>query len=297
MSRSAEPTHPSGDRDAAPLRDTLRRLDPLVPGQSLRHGAPDGPHWTSLDTMLDHSQVRGALDGLTAYYQAGHDRLGTPLAAHALISRLALPAAAMGAAVFALRRLPLPRLADLSVRWHPDAARIAEIAFADAELLVLPDDELGRAAGVRVVPDVATLQKELLAAVYEVYRPLVELISQLGHRGLRALWQVVSDRVAAGPLRAGRLLGDEARAKAEVQQLLTTAAKPLFQEPVWLDVHDGEHEHVFKQLSVCCLAYKSSARPEQYCLTCPLLSPEDIEKRLHGRLVKVNGPAPGSGRS
>lgn len=267
------------------VADTLRRLDPLIPNQQLHYGAPTGAQWINLGRLVDDGLLVDALERLTAHYQAGVDRPGVPMAAHALVNRAALPAAALGAAVFGLRRLPLPRLAQLAVRWLDGGARVDGIAIAGGELLVLPDDELAGQDGVRVVADVEALHNELLAGVYDAYRPLVELTSRLGHRGQRALWQVVSDRVATGYVRAGRVLGEQARAKAEVEQLLAAADKPLLQHPVWLEVeHDGV-EHVFKQLSVCCLAYKTPVRPEAYCATCPLLDPSESAELLRHRMA------------
>ncbi|MCW2632651.1 MAG: FhuF 2Fe-2S C-terminal domain [Pseudonocardia sp.] len=289
MSQAVKPVDQQEERRPSALADTLRRLDQLVPRQAVLHGRPAGPEWTNLGTLVDDGLLVDVLERLADHFHAAPDqstvRPGSPLAAHALIARAALPAAALGAAVFGLRRLPLPRLGDLAVRWADSGARVDAIAIADAELLVLPDDELAGHEGVRVVPDLDAMHKELMAGVYDIYRPLVELTSRLGHRGLRALWQVVSDRVATGHIRAGRVLGRQAAAKAEVEQLLTIADKPLLQQPVWLEVeHDGV-EHVFKQLSVCCLAYKTPARPDGYCATCPLLGPGESETLLRSRMA------------
>ncbi len=293
MSQAAEPAQHPEQRDPGALAKTLRQLDHLVPRQQVRGGRPSDPLWTNLGTLLDESRLVAVLDRLIEHYQAGPDRSpdrpGAPVAAHALISRAALPAAALGAAVFGLRRLPLPQLADLAIRWPDGRAPVDGIAIAGGELLVLAEDELAGQDGVRVVPDLAVLHKELLVTVHDAYRPLVELTSGLGHRGLRALWQVVSDRIATGHLRAGRVLGEQARAKAEVELLLAAADKPLLQAPVWLEVEHGGVEHVFKQLSVCCLAYKTPQRPAAYCATCPLLGPHEAAELLRGR---INQAAP-----
>lgn len=289
MSQAVKPADQQDERDSSALADTLRRLDPLVPRQDVRHGRPTEAQWTNLGALVDEGLLVDVLERLADHFQAGSglftERPGSPMAAHALIARAALPAAALGAAVFGLRRLPLPRLGDLAVRWPDGGARVDAVAIADAELLVLPNDELAGRDGVRVVPDLQAMHKELLAGVYDIYRPLVELTSRLGHRGLRALWQVVSDRVATGHVRAGRVLGRQAMAKAEVEQLMASADKPLLQQPVWLEVeHDGV-EHVFKQLSVCCLAYKTPVRPEAYCATCPLLGPGESVRLLRSRMT------------
>lgn len=74
MSQAVKQADQQPERHSSALADTLRRLDPLVPNQAVRHGRPTGAEWTNLGALVDEGLLVDALERLADHFQAGPDR-------------------------------------------------------------------------------------------------------------------------------------------------------------------------------------------------------------------------------
>ncbi|WP_214364336.1 (2Fe-2S)-binding protein [Pseudonocardia sp. H11422] len=271
-----------------PLAGTLARLAGPLPQWPVRLGPPDGPGWRPYPELL----AEGAVESLLAEVDAAL-RGGPALASQTLVGRVAGPVVGiLAAALFAERRLPVLEPEQIAFRFSPAGpAAPPAMALDDVRMLVLPGDPAADHPGVTVTPGVDHLQGALITQAHRLFAPFVEVVSRIGRRGRRALWQGLADRIAIGFLQAGKHAGvvDQARAEADAT-LAGATVRSLRLTIDWLEVEHAGRTELFKRKSVCCLNYRSVAHLDEYCATCPLVPRERSAERLHA-LLATRGPA------
>lgn len=143
----------------------------------------------------------------------------------------------------------------------------------------LPDDPAAALPGARVVPDEEALRAEVRAAVAEHLGPVLEGFGPRMRRGRRALWGMVTDEVVESLWYAGQLLGEEGRARAELDLLLPGANAPYTGGSGFRTLTGPAGEELPTRNRVgCCLFY--TIRPEDTCVTCPRTCDADRVARL-----------------
>ncbi|WP_147201217.1 (2Fe-2S)-binding protein [Pseudonocardia asaccharolytica] len=266
-----------------PLAPSLARTAGPLPFWPVRCGRPHGPGWLTYSQLLTEHAVEGLLAEVDAALGGGR-----ALAAQTLVGRVGGPVVGVLAAMlFAERRLPVLEPGRILLRFPAGPAEPPDLAIADASLLALSDDPAAARPDVTVVAGVDDLQRALVAHSHRLFEPFVELVSRLGRRGRRALWQGLADRIALGFLEVGKHAEAAERARAEAEATLGGAAvRPLRLDVDWLEVEHAGRTELFKRKSVCCLRYKSVTRPARYCATCPLVPREHSVERLGALLSR-----------
>ncbi|MFE0600956.1 (2Fe-2S)-binding protein [Streptomyces sp. NPDC058892] len=170
----------------------------------------------------------------------------------------------------------VPRLPVAEVSFHRALGRMSVHVGSFA---CLPDDPAADLPGARVVPDEEALRAEVRAAVALHLEPLLEGFGPRLRRGRRALWGMVTDEVVEGLWYAGRVLGEESRATAELEALLPGSTAPYTGGAGFrtLPGPDGV-ELPTRDRASCCLFY--TIRPEDTCVTCPRTCDADRITRL-----------------
>ncbi|WKV71189.1 (2Fe-2S)-binding protein [Streptomyces sp. PCS3-D2] len=170
----------------------------------------------------------------------------------------------------------VPRLPVAEVSFHRTLGRMSVHVGSFA---CLPDDPAADLPGARVVPDEEALRAEVRAAVALHLEPLLEGFGPRLRRGRRALWGMVTDEVVEGLWYAGRVLGEESRATAELEALLPGSTAPYTGGAGFrtLPGPDGV-ELPTRDRASCCLFY--TIRPEDTCVTCPRTCDADRITRL-----------------
>ncbi|MCX4420548.1 (2Fe-2S)-binding protein [Streptomyces mirabilis] len=275
MSAPALATGTLGLTDAHPARsavtDAYIRLTEVFPGLSVRelgHGeaAPEGDGWVGaaglaadgadLDTFLawDEAQV------IRDYGQRARPDVVASFGLH----RYAWPACLLITVPwFLLRRVP--RLPVERVTFQRTLGRMA---VRVEEFACLPDDPAARLPGARVVPDEEALRAEVRAAATEHLEPVLGGFGPRTRRRGRALWGMATDEVVEGLWYVAELLGEERRARRELELLLPGATLPYVGSAAFRDLSGPNGESLpTRDRASCCFFY--TLRPEDTCVTCP----------------------------
>ncbi|MFI1203214.1 (2Fe-2S)-binding protein [Streptomyces sp. NPDC020883] len=265
---------------AHPAGDAYARLAEVFPGLQVTvwdSTPPEGDGWLAasdlaaggpvLETFLADEADRIARD----YGQPARPDVVASFALH----RYAWPACLLITLPWFLHRR-VPYLSAEDVRFHRGLGRMAVRA---ASFGCLPDDPAAALPGARVVPDEEALRAEVRTAVADHLRPLLEGLRGRMRRGPRAAWGMASDEIVEGLWYVGHLLGEEARATAELARLLPGAVAPYvagagFRE---LTGPDGATLATRDRAS-CCMYY--TLRPEDTCVTCPRTCDTERVSRL-----------------
>ncbi|GHB82857.1 hypothetical protein GCM10010347_62300 [Streptomyces cirratus] len=236
---------------------------------------PRGPGWTGSDELATGGPGLDAhLAWDTAQVLRDYGRPGRPdVVAGFGFHRYAWPACLLVTVPWFTHRR-VPRLA--AVAFHRTTGRLAVRLDGFA---CLPDDPAAGSPGARVVPDEDALRREVRDAVAEHLGPVLEGFGPRMRRGRRALWGMVTDEVVEGLWYVGQLLGEEERARAELEALLpgSTAPYPAGAGFRTLTRPDGSPLPT-RDRAGCCLFY--TIRPEDTCLTCPRTCDADRITRL-----------------
>ncbi|MFD7921708.1 (2Fe-2S)-binding protein [Streptomyces sp. NPDC059740] len=277
---TATPASPSAPT-TSPLAAAYARLAEVFPGLRLAQmaRAPQGEGWVTGASLAAGGPALEdfvAVDAAQAL--ADHGRPARPdVAATFALHRYAWPAAlAVTLPWFLLRRVP--RTSPQHVSFHRGSGRLAVTA---KEFACLPDDEAAGLPGAVVVRDEEALRAEVRSAVATQLEPVLAAFRPLLRRGPRGLWAMVTDEIVEGLWYTGHLLGEEARAKAELARLLPGTVQPFVGGPAFrtLTGPDGAALPTRDRAS-CCMYY--TMRPEDTCITCPRTCDEERVARLTG---------------
>ncbi|MFI9309704.1 (2Fe-2S)-binding protein [Streptomyces triculaminicus] len=170
----------------------------------------------------------------------------------------------------------VPRLPGRAVSLHRADGRIT----ADAgEFSCLPGDPAASHPRATTVADDESLRRELRTAVAAHLSPVLEAFGPRMRRGPRALWGMATDETAEGLWHLGRLLGEEERARRELELLLPGATAPYVGSAAFRELTGpGGRTFPTRDRASCCFFY--TLRPEDACITCPRTADADRVARL-----------------
>jgi ferric iron reductase protein FhuF len=245
----------------------LRTSDPL----------PEGGDWVTASSLAtDEAALEAFLAWDDAQILRDYGQRGRPdVVASFALHRYAWPACLLFTVPWFLhRRVPRHRVTDVS--YDRTAGRMA---VRTASFACLPGDPAAVLPGARVVADEEALRAEVRAAVAEHLEPLLATFGPRMRRRGRALWGMVTDEVVEGLWYVAQVLGEEERARRELEALLPGATAPYagaasFRE---LPSPKGEVLRTRDRIS-CCLFY--TLRPDDTCATCPRTCDADRVTRL-----------------
>ncbi|MFH9351957.1 (2Fe-2S)-binding protein [Kitasatospora sp. NPDC017646] len=208
-----------------PCAPSYHRLTELAPLLDVRCAPPRrGGGWLP---VADLTADPGAVRELVAHdARQGLARYGQPLrpdvAAGFGLHRLVWPVSLLFTAPWFLeRRVPLLGPDDVSLRRGPASA---ELTVRPETFVCLPDDPVAGSPDARTAPDEAGLAARLRWVLGEFLAPVLTAFGPQVRRGPRVLWAMATDAVVEGLWYAGRLLGEQERARAELSALLAPGA-------------------------------------------------------------------------
>ncbi|WP_037858873.1 (2Fe-2S)-binding protein [Streptomyces sp. NRRL S-340] len=180
------------------------------------------------------------------------------------LHRYAWPACLLFTVPWFLHRR-VPRLPVTHV-WYDRAAgrmTVRPVSFA-----CLPDDPAAALPGARVVPGEEALRAEVRAAVAEHLDPVLTGFGPRMRRRGRALWGMATDEVVEGLWYVAHLLGEQERARHELELLLPGATRPYVGSAAFRELTGPDGEALpTRDRASCCMFY--TVRPEDTCATCP----------------------------
>lgn len=181
---------------------------------------------------------------------------------------------------FVSRRVPRLPAADVSFQRAEHRLAVRPLAFA-----CLPDDPAAHLPGARVVPDEEALRAEVRAAVAEHMEPVLNGFGPRMRRRGRALWGMATDEIVEGIWYVAELLGEQDRARRELELLLPGGTKPYVGTAGFRELTGPGGEALpTRDRASCCMFY--TIRPAELCDTCPRSC--DAE-----RVVKLTAAAAG----
>jgi hypothetical protein len=253
------------------VADAYARLTEVFPGLTvteLKDGEPlpDGGDWISsaslaaggpeLDAFLalDDAQV------LEAYGTRARPDVVASFALH----RYAWPVCLLFTLPWFLHR----RVPRLPVTHVSSNRRAGHIAVRLAGFACLPGDPAAALPGARVVRDEEALRAEVRAAIAEHLEPVLSAFGPRMRRRGRALWGMATDETVESLWYIAQLLGEQQRARRELELLLPGATRPYVGSAAFRELTgpNGESLPTRNRVS-CCMFY--TVRPEETCVTCP----------------------------
>ncbi|MFE5732243.1 (2Fe-2S)-binding protein [Streptomyces sp. NPDC056528] len=255
------------------------RIEEHAPGELL----PRGEGWVDAEALA----AGGAeLDAFLAWddEQVLRD-YGAPARPDVVASfglhRYAWPACLLVTVPWFLERR-VPRLPVRNVAFQRTLGRMA---VRIEEFACLPDDPAAALPGARVVPDEESLRAEVRSSLAEHFEAVLDGFGSRMRRGRRALWGMATDEIVEGLWYVGTLLGEERRAREELELLMPGTAKPYkpyagsagFRELPGAEGPDGG-PLTTRDRATCCFFY--TLRPEDTCVTCPRTCDADRVRKL-----------------
>ncbi|MFF3818289.1 (2Fe-2S)-binding protein [Streptomyces bluensis] len=267
---------------ASPVTDAYTRLTEVYPHLGVtelspRDETPHGDGWVPVARLAESGADLDAFlawDDEQVRRDYGQEARPDVLASFGL-HRYAWPACLLFTVPWFLARR-VPRFPVEHVAFQRTEGRLAVRVGAFA---CLPDDPAAGLPGARVVPDEEALRTEVRAAVAEHVEPVLGGFGPRMRRRGRALWGMATDEVVEGIWYIAQLLGEEQRARRELELLLPGATKPYvgsaaFREPTG---PDGASPPTRDRVS-CCMFY--TLRPEDTCAGCPRVCATERKPKL-----------------
>jgi ferric iron reductase protein FhuF len=142
------------------------------------------------------------------------------------------------------------------------------LAVRVGEFACLPDDPAAGLPGARVVEDEEALRAEVRAAVAEHLEPVLGGFGPRMRRRGRALWGMATDEITESLWYIAGLLGEERRARDELELLLPGTIRPYNGSAAFRELTGPNGEPLpTRDRASCCFFY--TLRPEEACATCP----------------------------
>ncbi|MFE9763650.1 (2Fe-2S)-binding protein [Streptomyces sp. NPDC005808] len=270
------------------LAEAYARLTEVFPGLTVTElgpgeVAPRGAGWVAVEGLAEGG---ADLDGFLAWDEAQviqdyGQRARPDVVAGFGFHRYAWPACLLITLPWFLERR-VPRFPVEHVTFQRTLGRMT---VRTGEFACLPDDPAADLPGARVVPDEEALRAEVRAAVAEHLEPVLGGFGPRMRRRGRALWGMATDEIVEGLWYVAGLLGEERRARNELELLLPGATRPYAGSAAFRELTgpNGESLPTRDRVS-CCLFY--TLRPEDTCATCPRTCDSD-------RVAKLTGAAAG----
>ncbi|MFF7799299.1 (2Fe-2S)-binding protein [Streptomyces olivaceus] len=269
------------------LTDAYARLSEVLPGLGVTEPAPSerAPHgggWVTAEALAaggaelaaflawDEAQV------LRDYGQRARPDVIASFGLH----RYAWPACLLITVPWFLHRR-VPRLPAARVAYDRTAAGLplGRMALRPAGFACLPGDPAAVLPGARVVAGEEELRAEVRASVAEHLEPVLAGFGPRMRRRGRALWGMATDEIVEGLWYVAHLLGEQERARRELELLLPGATRPYVGDAAFRELKgpDGQPLHTRDRAS-CCMFY--TLRPEDTCATCPRTCDADRVNKL-----------------
>ncbi|WP_053913817.1 (2Fe-2S)-binding protein [Streptomyces sp. SCSIO 75703] len=263
------------------------RLSQVLPGLAVTEPAagdalPAGGGWAAAEDLAAGGAV---LESFLAWDEAqvlrDYGRRARPdVVASFGLHRYAWPACLLITVPWFLhRRVPRYPVADVAYDRTAPGLALGRLAARPSGFACLPGDPAAALPGARVVADEEALRAEVRTAVAEHLEPVLAGFGPRMRRRGRALWGMATDEVVEGLWYVAHLLGEQERARRELELLLPGATAPYVGTAAFRELTgpDGEPLHTRDRAS-CCMFY--TVRPEDTCATCPRTCDTDRVNKL-----------------
>jgi ferric iron reductase protein FhuF len=247
--------------DSAALAATLARISHLDEWLAAELEPDGGDGWMPAADLADH--LPAVLARVGRRWETDDRRVQAAFFAHEYSWRVAGPAIA---AYLAEARVPELAPEHVAVRFDADGS-VRPIAFRSHAFAGLTREVNGDALLHHLKRDL----EEHLAVTVAALRAHAPL-------GARALWALAADASASAFLTAGAALGDQGRARERAETFLELSESTLRTLGTFLTLEYGDRSEIFLRRGSCCLSYRIG--DHEYCATCPLIPPEETERRL-----------------
>lgn len=238
---------------ARPLARTLERVGEMSNYLNVRPGTPSGVGWFPASEFANEDSPH-----LEDFMQRVGSALGT-----------------------GDRSVMADSASNLALHVN-EGGRVDGLAVLEEKFAALPGDPAAGRPGVTVVEDREALRRYFLDRfVGEHLPPVVESMRSRTPLGRRALWAAVADRCASTVIWVAGQLQKEALCQSEVEALV--GEPPLVGGTGVVYVEHAGREKMFLKRGSCCFNYKLTGKN---CATCPLLRPEERERRLEEHLAR-----------
>ncbi|MFH8839475.1 (2Fe-2S)-binding protein [Streptomyces sp. NPDC017868] len=273
---------------ASPVAASYARLAEVFPNLRIEEPGrgerlPDGAGWVGAEALAAGGP---ALDAFLAWDDAQvlrdyGTRARPDVVASFGLHRYAWPACLLVTVPWFLDRR-VPRLPVRNVAFQRTTGRLV---VRVEEFACLPGDPAAALPGARVVDGEEALRAEVRASLAEHFEAVLDGFGPRMRRGRRALWGMATDEIVEGLWYVAALLGEERRARAELELLLPGTPKPYgpyaggaaFRELPGSEGPDGA-PRATRDRAACCFFY--TLRPEDTCLTCPRTCDAERVRRL-----------------
>ncbi|WP_328501109.1 (2Fe-2S)-binding protein [Streptomyces sp. NBC_00457] len=258
------------------LADAYTRLAEVLPGLPITQlgageQAPRDGGWITADALAEGG---AGLDAFLAWDDAqverDHGQRARPdVVASFGLHRYAWPACLLITVPWFLsRRVPRFHVTDVSYdRTVPDLD-IGRLAVRAHSFACLPGDPAAVLPGARVVADEEALRGEVREAVAEHLEPVLAAFGPRMRRRGRALWGMATDEVVEGLWYVAEVIGEQERARRELELLLPGATKPYVGSAAFRELTGPAGEPLpTRDRASCCMFY--TLDPEDACATCP----------------------------
>jgi hypothetical protein len=278
-----------------PVAAALREASAITGRVEVRVSGATEPGWVAYRDVLRPERASDLVDLAAALCGGCQSAVARTAAASLMVgdvaSALATPIAS---ALVAHRRAVSFDPADVSLRFN--AGGVDGIAVSAPHVGVLPGDQLAGQPNTTTVDDIDALRRSAAEGYVRLLTPALVVVRNATRRGWRALWTDAADRLASAVFLTLQALDAPQRAPAEVADLLAVAPPELRHQVQWVDIPLSDGWVPWKRRAVCCLAYQTPRWADQYCATCPLVSPEETVRRVqpHGRGEDDGLPDPGT---
>ncbi|MCX4904420.1 (2Fe-2S)-binding protein [Streptomyces sp. NBC_00878] len=164
---------------------------------------------------------------------------------------------------FLLRRVPRFPVEHVTFQRMP-----GRIAVRVGEFACLPDDPAAALPGARVVRDEEALRAAARSAVAEHLEPLLRAFGPRTRRRGHALWGMATDEVVESLWYVAGLLGEQRRARDELERLFPGTTMPYVGTAAFREVTGPNGECLStRDRASCCFYYTLDA--EDTCANCP----------------------------
>ncbi|MFR0356307.1 (2Fe-2S)-binding protein [Streptomyces sediminimaris] len=169
---------------------------------------------------------------------------------------------------FLLRRVPRLPVTHVAHDRTAPGLSVGRMAVRPAGFACLPGDPAAALPGARVVAGEEALRAEVRAAVAEHLAPVLAGFGPRTRRRGRALWGMATDEIVEGLWYVTHLLGEERRARRELEALLPGATEPYAGSAAFRELTGPDGEVLpTRDRASCCMFY--TVRPQDTCATCP----------------------------
>jgi hypothetical protein len=269
------------------VADAYARLTEVFPGLTITEMAPGQPTPEGGGWIAAASLAEGGadLDTFLAWDDAqvvrdyGHKARPDVIASFGL-HRYAWPACLLITVPWFLhRRVPRYPVTHVSYDRTAPGLSLGRLAVRPAGFACLPGDPAAALPGARVVDGEEALRAEVRAAVAEHLEPVLAGFGPRMRRRGRALWGMATDEVVEGLWYVAHLLGEQGRARHELELLLPGATKPYVGSAAFRELTGPDGERLpTRDRASCCMFY--TVRPEDTCATCPRTCDADRVAKL-----------------